>query len=282
MSMNLTNYHSHCSFCDGRAPMEDYIIQAIKMGFTGYGISSHAPLPFSRRWAMDKSEVPAYLAEFSFLKEKYSNQIELYIGMEIDFLDNESNPGNAYFQSLPLDYRIGSVHLLHGVDEEIVDIDGNQDGFAYKLKNCLGGELKPVIKAYFDKMMQMVNSGGFDFLGHCDKIYYNALSVCPDLLEKKWYNRLMEELYDFIAERGVMIELNTKALNETGFFFPNTKYLPLIRDRKIPVLVNSDAHFPDRINSGLSEGYNTLLNNGIREVVQRKGAAWQLIPLVHA
>jgi len=46
MSMNLTNYHSHCSFCDGRAPMEDFIIQAIKMGFTGYGISSHAPLPF--------------------------------------------------------------------------------------------------------------------------------------------------------------------------------------------------------------------------------------------
>ncbi len=156
MSMNFTNYHSHCSYCDGRASMEAFIIQAIKMGFTSYGVSSHAPLPFSRRWAMEKSEVSAYLAEFNFLKEKYSDQIDLYIGMEIDYLDDESYPGNDYFQSLPLDYRIGSVHLLHGVDGEAVDIDGNKERFEYKLNYQLGGELKPVIKAYFDKMMRMV------------------------------------------------------------------------------------------------------------------------------
>ncbi len=89
----------------------------------------------------------------------------------------------------------------------------------------------------------------------------------------------MEEFYDLIAERGVMIELNTKAFEETGLFFPNIKYLPLIRDRKIPVIVNSDAHYPDLINSGLSDGYEALLNIGIRDVVQRKGATWQLVPL---
>ncbi|MDD4636823.1 MAG: histidinol-phosphatase [Bacteroidales bacterium] len=277
--MYLTNYHSHCSFCDGRAPMEDFIIQAIKMGFTSYGISSHAPLPFHRRWAMEKSEVSAYLSEFCFLKEKYSNQIDLYVGMEIDYLDEDSNPSNTYFQSLPLDYRIGSVHLLHGVEGEIVDIDGYREGFKDNLIKYLGGELKPVIQTYFDKMMRMIDGGGIDFVGHCDKIFYNALFVCPDLLEKEWYNRLMEEYYDFIAERGMMIELNTKAFDETGFFFPNTKYLPMIRDRKIPVLVNSDAHYPDRINSGLSSGYEALLHCGFREVVQRKGSSWQLKPL---
>jgi len=228
---------------------------------------------------MEKSEVSAYLSEFNFLKEKYSNQIDLFIGMEIDYLDAESNPANAYFQSLPLDYRIGSVHLLDGMDGEIVDIDGNREGFKENLKISLGGELKPVVETYFDKMMRMIDAGGFDFIGHCDKIFYNALFVCPDILEKEWYNRLMGEYYEFIAERGVMIELNTKAFDETGFFFPNAKYLPMIRDRKIPVLVNSDAHYPDRINSGLSLGYEALLNCGFREVVQRKGASWQLVPL---
>mgnify|MGYP002240907403 CR=1 FL=1 len=43
---NLTNYHSHCLYCDGRANMEDFIRFAISEGFTSYGISSHAPLPF--------------------------------------------------------------------------------------------------------------------------------------------------------------------------------------------------------------------------------------------
>ena len=41
---NLTNYHSHCLYCDGRANMEDFIRFAISEGFTSYGISSHAPL----------------------------------------------------------------------------------------------------------------------------------------------------------------------------------------------------------------------------------------------
>ena len=37
---NLTNYHSHCLYCDGRANMEDFIRFAISEGFTSYGISS--------------------------------------------------------------------------------------------------------------------------------------------------------------------------------------------------------------------------------------------------
>ena len=50
---NLTNYHSHCLYCDGRANMDDFIRFAISEGFTSYGISSHAPLPFSTAWTME-------------------------------------------------------------------------------------------------------------------------------------------------------------------------------------------------------------------------------------
>ena len=30
MTRNLTNYHSHCSLCDGRAPMEDFVREAVR------------------------------------------------------------------------------------------------------------------------------------------------------------------------------------------------------------------------------------------------------------
>ena len=43
---NLTNYHSHSLYCDGRAGMEDFVRFALSEGFTSYGFSSHAPLPF--------------------------------------------------------------------------------------------------------------------------------------------------------------------------------------------------------------------------------------------
>ena len=85
---------------------------AIATGFTAYGVSSHAPLPFPTHWTLERTKVSAYLREIGALKEKYAGQIELYAGMEIDYLNEEQNPANEYFQGLPLDYRIGSVHLV--------------------------------------------------------------------------------------------------------------------------------------------------------------------------
>ena len=110
---NLTNYHSHCLYCDGRANMEDFIRFAISEGFSSYGISSHAPLPFSTAWTMEWDRMDDYLSEFSRLKAKYADEIELAVGLEIDYLNEESNPSLSRFQELPLDYRIGSVHMLY-------------------------------------------------------------------------------------------------------------------------------------------------------------------------
>ena len=45
-----TNYHSHSLYCDGRAGMGDFVRFAISRGFTSYGFSSHAPLPFPTAW----------------------------------------------------------------------------------------------------------------------------------------------------------------------------------------------------------------------------------------
>ena len=81
--MNLTNYHSHSLYCDGRAGMEDFVRFALSEGFTSYGFSSHAPLPFSTAWTMEWDCMDDYLAEFHRLKTKYAGQIELYIGLMI-------------------------------------------------------------------------------------------------------------------------------------------------------------------------------------------------------
>ena len=77
--MNLTNYHSHTLYCDGRAGMEDFIRFAISRGFTSYGISSHAPLPFPTHWTMEWDRMDDYLDEFTRMKEKYASEIELAV-----------------------------------------------------------------------------------------------------------------------------------------------------------------------------------------------------------
>ena len=74
---NLTNYHSHSLYCDGRAGMEDFVRFALSEGFTSYGFSSHAPLPFSTAWTMEWDIMDDYLSEFHRLKEKSKRLPEL-------------------------------------------------------------------------------------------------------------------------------------------------------------------------------------------------------------
>ncbi len=271
---NLTNYHSHCSFCDGHAPIEAFVKEAVKQGFTSYGVSSHAPLPFPTRWTIEKADVPAYLDEIRRLKQQYASDIELYAGMEIDYLNEESNPSIPYFGDLALDYRIGSVHMLESLDGEIIDIDVTKERFSELLPSYFGNDLKTLVNTYYDKLMRMVELGGFDIVGHADKMSYNASYCQPDLLEQDWYNHRIHEYFSLIAGRGLMVEINTKAYFETGVFFPHIKYFPLLKELHIPVLVNSDAHFPERINDGRTDALQALKAAGIGSVMELHRGEW--------
>lgn len=276
---NLTNYHSHCSYCDGRVPMEEYIEEAIRQGFTSYGISSHAPVPFPTNWAMKMEDVPAYLEEANLLKEKYAADIEIYVGMEIDYLDEKKNPSISFFQALPLDYRIGSVHLLHSLEGELVDIDVSRERFTELLPLYFGNDLKQLVLDYFHKNIVMIETGGFDIVGHADKVFFNASCCQPDLSEQDWYNKLMSEYFQLMKEKGCMIEINTKVYDKLGIFYPHIKYFPLLKSLNIPVMVNSDSHYPDFINSGRREALNALKENGIDSVMELHGGKWEECPI---
>lgn len=141
--MQLSNYHSHCTFCDGRSIPEDFVRFAITHGFRAYGFSSHSPLPFETFWNMSKDDMPEYLQEIKRLKQKYSDQLEIYAGLEIDYLDETYNASIPYFQELPLDYRIGSIHFLpvseRLVEENMVCIDGSFREYAHSVERPFRG-----------------------------------------------------------------------------------------------------------------------------------------------
>lgn len=277
---NKTNYHSHCSFCDGKAPMEDFVTEAVRLGFASYGISSHAPLPFDTPWTLRRDRVGEYLAEIARLKDVYAGRIELYAGMEIDYLDEDNHPASTYFQQLPLDYRIGSVHLLRTPDGRIVDIDTSAEVFARNLETCFGGDLRYLVESYFDKLVRMVEAGGFDFVGHADKMTYNARLCRNDLAEQTWYKERLRAYFECIAAHGRMVEINTKKYGSYGVFFPHRDLFGWLRELRIPVTVNSDAHRPELIDDGRSEALAALYDAGIRTVMELRGGRWVEAPIV--
>ena len=275
---NLTNYHSHCLYCDGRANMEDFIRFAISEGFSSYGISSHAPLPFSTAWTMEWDRMDDYLSEFSRLKGKYADKIELAIGLEIDYLNEESHPAIPRFQELPLDYRIGSVHMLYSPLGKVVDIDTPADIFRQLIDAHFEGDLDYVVHLYYKNLLRMVELGGFDILGHADKMHYNASCYRPGLLDG--YDALVRDYFAEIARHGYIVEINTKSYHDLGTFYPNERYFPLLKVLGIRVQVNSDAHYPERINNSRAEALAALKKVGFDTVVEWHGGQWKDMPLL--
>ncbi|HAZ57533.1 MAG TPA: histidinol-phosphatase, partial [Bacteroides graminisolvens] len=275
-----TNYHSHCSFCDGRAPLEEFVKEAIRQGFYSYGVSSHAPLPFPTQWTMEWEQMEAYLDEFNNLRQKYADEIELYVGLEIDYLNEESNPSVARFTELPLDYRIGSVHLLYDAAGEVVDIDCSPAVFKERVDRHFNGDVLRVVRMYFDRLFRMVELGGFDILGHADKMHYNASCYHPGLLDEPWYEALMKDYFSLVASRGYLVEINTKAYDSLGTFYPNSRYWELMKEYQIKILVNSDAHYPERINAGRMEALRLLQAKGFATVAELHQGSWREVPIV--
>ena len=72
--------------------MEDFLRFSASQHFTSLGFSSHAPFPFSTAWTMEWDRMEDYLAEFARMKRRYEGVMELCIGLEIDYLDEKSNP----------------------------------------------------------------------------------------------------------------------------------------------------------------------------------------------
>jgi histidinol-phosphatase (PHP family) len=255
--------------------MEDFIRFAISEGFTSYGISSHAPLPFPTAWTMEWDRMEDYLSEFSRLKKKYADKIELAIGLEIDYLNEDSNPASLRFRELPLDYRIGSVHMLYSPEGNIVDIDTPADTFRQLIDKHFDGDLDSVVRLYYKNLLRMVELGGFDIVGHADKMHYNASCYRPGLLDEPWYDTLVRDYFAEIARHGYIVEINTKAYHELGTFYPNERYFTFLKDVGIRVQVNSDAHYPERINNARLEGLAALKKAGFTSVVEWHGGKWE-------
>lgn len=277
--MQLSNYHSHCSFCDGRSHPESYIQFALSKNFRAYGFSSHAPLPFKTNWNMHKEDMPEYLTEITRLKNKYKDRIEIYCGLEIDYLNESYNATIPYFQSLPLDYRISSIHYIpqsnRMVENEMVCIDGSFEKFKQAIDKYYQNDIRLFVTDFYYSSMKMIEIGGFDIVGHADKVYMNVQRYPDFSLKASWYQDLVKDYFYLIAEKGYIVEVNTKNFQRKQETFPHIHLFPLLKHFDIPVHVNSDCHFPDLVNDGREEVLKRLKIAGFKTTRELVKGKWE-------
>ncbi len=247
------NLHSHTQFCDGRATMEEMAEAAAAEGFDIWGFTPHSPLCQLSPCNMKSGDMDAYLSEASRLKEIYKEYMEILTSLEIDYMSPDFGPHIDYFRNLPLDYRLASVHFVPNQDGMWLDCDGRSERFAEYLKNGYRGDLRYVVEKYFEQVILMLERGGFEILGHFDKIAGNAAIADPDIENQRWYEALVDDVVSHAVSSGVIVEINTKSLSDKKRYFPALRWWDKIKTAALPVAINSDAHYPDKVNAGREE-----------------------------
>ncbi|MDE7411548.1 MAG: histidinol-phosphatase HisJ family protein [Paramuribaculum sp.] len=254
----LYNLHSHTQFCDGRAQMEAFAAEAVRRGFTHYGFSPHSPVPIISPCNMHRDKVPVYMAEVKRLQDIHGDKIKFYTSMEVDYLGADWGPSHQYFRDLNLDYIIGSVHFIPSQEGELIDIDGRFENFQRKMHEKFHDDIRYVVNKFYDRSIEMVSRGGFDIIGHLDKIVHNASHYSPGIEDEHWYNDRVNELIDAVIESGKSAEINTKAWAEHHRMFPAVRHWSRLKNAGVLMPVNSDAHVPALIDASRSYALDIL------------------------
>lgn len=253
------NFHSHTHYCDGKADMTTMALAALREGMLHYGFTPHSPIPIASPCNMAREDVELFLEEVRQIKANpHFAACRFYAGMEVDYLSPQWGPTNEYFKSLPLDYIIGSVHFIPTQQGELVDIDGRFENFKRRMSDHFCNDIEYVVDSFYRQTLEMISLGGFDILGHYDKIGQNASYYSPGIEDSEFYRSRLSAVTDAIIAKGLTVELNTKARQEHGRFFPCDHELKRLKDAGICILVNSDSHHPDRISSSRAEAKELL------------------------
>ena len=297
----LFNLHTHTRFSDGSSEPAEYIEEAIRQGFSTLGFSDHSPVPFENTFAIREEELALYCKTILALQNRNpgssgeqmeasvkseirnpKSEIDIFLGLEIDYIPGITRSFSEYRQLLSLDYTIGSVHLVRNSDPDSLWFIDGPDIAIYDrgLREVFQGDIKKAVTAYYRQIQEMVAVHKPDIVGHLDKVkMYNRDRYFSEA--DPWYIDLIDETLSLIEQNGCVVEVNTRGIykKRSDTLFPGPFVLKKILSRNIPVTLSSDAHKPHELSLLFCETKDFLYATGFRELMNLTPAGWKGIPI---
>lgn len=247
--------HCHSRFSDGQNSLEEMILRAIDLKIEVLGISDHAPIPFKKvKWSVPFTSLPLYREEMQTLKEKYKDKITLLMGLEVDYFMGCENHLKETLKIESYDYTIGSVHFFNLMKSDgttFLGIDSSPDEVLLAIQ--VAGGIEKLTQNYFDLMLKCARTEQFTFLAHFDLVKKYNFKNCYFDETSSWYqDQVYQTLKNISLISEVALEINTSAIRKGHFdFYPSKWIVQMIKDLKISLIVNSDAHNIDDLGKNL-------------------------------
>lgn len=241
-------------------------------GYSILGFSAHAPLSFFAPWNLSWERMNAYADVIRALDSRWRERgMRVLLGLEIDYIPGLAGPGDQRYDAIRPDFRLGSVHYIVGCGPERFTVDEPAADFATHMAAIGPDPGRQVVREYYRSLCLLIESGGFDILGHFDLVKKNnGLKVWFDE-SSTFYRSLAGEAIDLAASRDRVIEINTGGIarKKTPETYPSITLLKLMREKGVRVTVGDDAHAPAHLGA-----YQDLARLAAREAGY--GSVWYM------
>lgn len=230
----ISNYHTHTVFCDGKDEPEEIVREAIRLGCPELGFSGHSHIPFDD-CCMTAAGTEAYKAEIRRLRERYAGEIRIWLGVEQDV-----------FGDLPTDdyeYVIGSVHYVYK-DGRYLSVDESRESFIDHVERFYGGDYLAFAEDYYALVAQVYEITRCRIVGHFDLVTkYNEDDCLFDTTQPR-YRRAACAALDALADKPVLFEINTGAISRgcRRTPYPAPWILEELSSRGAGLILSSDCH----------------------------------------
>ena len=269
--MQYTNLHTHTVFSDGTCTPEEMAQAAIEKNMLSLGFSDHSPMDHDLTYCVKHQALPAYCREIRRLKEKYKDQIEIALGLEMDSLTSSCVCRADY------DYVIGDCHYVHTSDGPM-SIDHCIEGQLHVLREYFSMDGAAYSKSYFRTYVHDMKKMKPDILGHFD------LTVKFGLIREDdpAFLSAAREALSAALEITPVIEMNTGAMARglRSVPYPAPYLLDTVRGCGGKFILSSDCHAAENLIFAFDEARQLLIAHGFDSMIVWKNGALQEVGLI--
>ena len=264
------DFHMHTGFSfDTDSNPEEMVKKSIELGLKTICITDHHDEDYPEDITAFQLDVDAYFAEMKRLQEKYKNQINMRIGVEVGLQPHLGAFYKEFVQKHPFDFVIGSMHVFDKMDPYYgAYFQGRNDREAYR--------------AAFEETLQTIKlNHDFDVLGHIDYVvrYGNKKQEEYSYEDNK---DIIDEILKHLISNGKGIELNTAGFKYgLGFCHPYPAIIKRYKELGGEIItIGSDGHKPEHIAYDFDKVNDILTACGFKyytEFIERKPIFYTLI-----
>ena len=220
----IANYHAHTTRCNHATGTErEYVEAAIRRGLQVFGFSDHSPQYFPGDYythmRMRPYQLLDYCAAVRKLQSEYRGQIEIPLGLEVEYYPVLWNDLIPRLQDAGIEYLILGQHWL---GNEI-----NEHGSAAPTED------ESLLRRYCRQVMDALETGKITYIAHPDLINFIG--------NRQIYRHHIRNLCRAAKQSGTPLEINLLGM-AYGKHYPNALFWEVAAEEGCKGILGLDAH----------------------------------------